>query len=311
MLAMRTLVAGLLSLVLVGTISFTALADTVAGTATHEVAADGSGDFTTIGAAIGAAAEGDTILIGPGRYDEAIVIDKALTLKGIGPREQILLVHPEAAPTASAVPGEPGGPYGVVVRDADVTLTGLTISAPGGGGSVFLDGGSSLVHGNTLGALVRVGGAAEAELSFNTFLDFADVLIADGGSGLVEDNDFSGGSVRIDGGLELTVRDNVIRALAPVIGEPGVDVRGPGATATIEDNAISGSGIGVSVADGASAFIEGNDLRDTGIGIAWFAWQPGMIGANSVCGADVDLWMAEGASAELAQAPTCDGASAG
>jgi hypothetical protein len=311
MFAIRTVTAGLLGLILVGTISVTVAADTAAGSATHVVAADGTGDFTTIGEAIAAAAEGDTVLIAPGAYAEAVIVDKALTLKGDGPREQILIVYPEGGPTPAGVPDLPGGPYSVVVSDADVTLTGLTISAPRGGGSVFLDGGSALVHGNTLGALVRVGGAAEAEISFNTFLDFADVLIADGASGLVEDNDFRGGSVRIDGGRDTTVHDNVIRALAPVIGEPGIDVRGPGANATVEDNAINGSGIGISVADGASAFIEGNDLRETGIGIAWFAWQPGMIGANSICGADMDLWMAEGASAELTQAPTCEEASAG
>lgn len=299
MSAMRTVTAGLLSLVLVGTISAAAAADTLAGSATHLVAADGTGDFTTIGEAIAAAASGDTVLIAPGAYAEAVVIDKALTLKGDGPREQILIVHPEGGPTPVGTPDLPGGPYSVVVRDADVTLTGLTISAPRGGGSVLIDGGSSLLFGNTLGALVRVMGSGELEVSFNAFLDFADALIEDGASGLVEDNDFAGGSVRIDGGLAVTVRDNVIRALAPVIGEPGVDVRGPGATATIEDNAISGSGIGVSVADGASASIEGNELSDTGIGIAWFAWQPGTIGANSVCDSAVTVWVAEGASAEV------------
>jgi parallel beta-helix repeat protein len=311
MLAMRTLMAGLLSLVLVGTISIPAVADTAAGSATHEVATDGSGDFRTIGQAIGAAAEGDTILVGPGAYTEAIVIGKALTLKGNGPREQILLIHPEAAPTAGAVPDAPGGPYSVIVRDADVTLTGLTISAPRGGGSVFLSGGSSLVHGNTLGALVRVSGAAEAEISFNTLLDFADVLVVDSASALVEDNDFRGGSVRVDGSQDVTVHDNIIRALAPVVGESGVDVRGPGANATIEDNVISGSGIGISVADGASAFIEGNELRDNGIGIAWFAWQRGSIAANSVCGASVDVWVAEGSEVEVTDAQTCQDEPAG
>jgi parallel beta-helix repeat protein len=310
MFAMRTTVAGLLSLILAGAISAGVAADTAEGSATHAVAVDGSGDFTTIGEAIAAAAEGDTVLVAPGEYAEAIVIDKDLTLKGAGPRERILLTFPDDAPPEAGASDVPGGPFVVVVQDADATLTGLTVSAPDGGGSVLMDGGSSLLHGNTLGALVRVSGAGEAEVSFNTFLDFADALIADGASGLVEGNDLRGGSVRINGGLEVAVRDNVIRALAPVIGEPGVDVRGPGATATIAGNTISGSGIGVSIADGASATIEGNELRDNGIGIAWFAWQPGTIEANTVCGADMDLWMAEGASAELTQAPTCEGASA-
>jgi hypothetical protein len=307
MFAMRTMIAGLLSLILVGAISVTVAADTTAGSATHVVAADDTGGFSTIGEAIAAADEGDTVLVGPGRYAEAVVIDKALTLKGDGPREQILIVHPNGGSDPTGVPDLPGGPYSVVVRDADVTLTGLTISAPRGGGSVLVHGGSSLLFGNTLGGLVRVTGPGELEASFNSFLDFADALFEAGASGLVEDNDFSGGSVRIDGGAGVTVRDNVIRALAPVIGEPGVDVRGPGATATVEGNAISGSGIGVSVADGASAMIEGNELSDTGIGIAWFAWQSGTIGANSVCDSTVALWVSEGANPEVDTGIGCMG----
>ena len=38
---------------------------------TWRVERDGSGDFTTIRSAIEASAPGDTVLPGPGRYDEA------------------------------------------------------------------------------------------------------------------------------------------------------------------------------------------------------------------------------------------------
>ncbi|MEZ4386934.1 MAG: right-handed parallel beta-helix repeat-containing protein [Candidatus Krumholzibacteriia bacterium] len=63
--------------------------------ATWHVAKDGSGDFTVIQDAVDAAASGDTIAIGPGRYDEftngqwgtwnlAAVEDKGLTFVGAG-----------------------------------------------------------------------------------------------------------------------------------------------------------------------------------------------------------------------------------
>ena len=55
--------------------------------ATHVVAVDGSGDFSTITEAVLAAVEGDTVLVRPGNYVEAIVIEKNITLEGDGPRE--------------------------------------------------------------------------------------------------------------------------------------------------------------------------------------------------------------------------------
>lgn len=51
----------------------------------------GGGDFTTIGAAIQAASVGDKIIVLPGYYDEALVIDKSLEIVGEGVREEIVL----------------------------------------------------------------------------------------------------------------------------------------------------------------------------------------------------------------------------
>jgi hypothetical protein len=41
---------------------------------THIVAQDGTGEYTTIGAALAAAADGYTILVRPGTYDAAAVV---------------------------------------------------------------------------------------------------------------------------------------------------------------------------------------------------------------------------------------------
>lgn len=51
----------------------------------------GRGDFTTIAAAVQAAAEGDRILIRPGEYEETIRLDKALELIGEGERDEVVL----------------------------------------------------------------------------------------------------------------------------------------------------------------------------------------------------------------------------
>jgi hypothetical protein len=79
----------------------TAASDTARATATagphpeavpeSVVSADGRADFTTIGAALAAAAPGSRIRVRPGTYDEAIVIDRAVEIAGDGPVEQILV----------------------------------------------------------------------------------------------------------------------------------------------------------------------------------------------------------------------------
>lgn len=66
-----------------------------ASAATWHVAKDGSGDFAVIQDAVDAAADGDTIMIGPGRYDDFVstpddlwrvvnIVDKSLTFIGAG-----------------------------------------------------------------------------------------------------------------------------------------------------------------------------------------------------------------------------------
>ena len=46
------------------------------------VAADGTGDVTTIAAGVAQARDGDTVLVRPGTYREQVVIDKAIELRG-------------------------------------------------------------------------------------------------------------------------------------------------------------------------------------------------------------------------------------
>ena len=54
-----------------------------AGTASiYVVAQDGSGDFVTITEAVDAAADGDTIMVKPGVYIEAVTIAKDITRVG-------------------------------------------------------------------------------------------------------------------------------------------------------------------------------------------------------------------------------------
>jgi hypothetical protein len=107
------------AVVLQGGFLLAALLSSAAGAATWYVEKDGSGDFTTIQPAIDAAAPGDTIQIGPGRYTEyapydfgalteetCVVVDKPnLTIRGVD--RDAVIIGPETYEWSSGF--EPNG----------------------------------------------------------------------------------------------------------------------------------------------------------------------------------------------------------
>lgn len=121
MLGIRTLLAGLVgafALVVVGAASGDPSTATVCG---HGCA------FTSIQAAIDAAAPGATVTVGPGRYVENLVVDKPLTLEGAGP--STVLYPAVSGPRCSSGGGSlcPGGSNMILVQSGDVTIESLRL----------------------------------------------------------------------------------------------------------------------------------------------------------------------------------------
>ena len=129
---------GLVALIAVLALAVNVTTDTTdqppaAGAATLSVAADGSADHSTIGDALEAAAEGDTILVAPGTYQEALLIDKDVTIRGDGPREEIVITG-YADPAMWPADGERECDYGsrgldgcaVLSLDSSVVISDLT-----------------------------------------------------------------------------------------------------------------------------------------------------------------------------------------
>lgn len=81
--------------------------------------------YATIGDAILAAADGDTIEIQPGTYVEDLVVPKALTFVGVGGSGQVTV--------------QSAGGAAVVDLLADTTFTGLTVEAAGANGFAITD----------------------------------------------------------------------------------------------------------------------------------------------------------------------------
>jgi hypothetical protein len=96
-------------------IAMTAFASTVCG-ATIVVHQDGSGDFTTIGAAVAAAATNDLIQVGPGTYPESLTITKSIEIES------------ESGSETTILDGE--GSHFIMIIDGvyHVGLTGLTFT---------------------------------------------------------------------------------------------------------------------------------------------------------------------------------------
>ena len=217
------------------------------------VAEDGSGDYTTIGKAVEAAEDGDEILVKPGDYVEAVVIEKDITVRGDGPLEEIVIMAPEDGPTAdtgvsSGMSGQES--YALLLSDTEATLSGVTLR--GAGAVVIASGGSPVLSG------LHVDGVGKAY---------------EGGGGA------GGNSIVINGGSTATVRDNTITDGGPIgvfdLSEPLIEantlVGGPhiwgghGDSAVIRGNTIDGSLVrAVYVGDSASLTIEGNTFTNPG-----------------------------------------------
>ena len=160
---------------------------------TYSVTADGSGDFATISAAVAAAEEGATVLIEPGTYVDAFIIDKDITLAGNGdtPPDVVITVPADApaavrslAPYARrhdgyALPERP--PVGIQVIETEATVRNLQVTG----------------HRDAIDMLV-VGGAPSLE----------DLVLNHRGS--IESNASLAGGLFVEGGSSATVRDSAI-----------------------------------------------------------------------------------------------------
>lgn len=248
--------------------------------ADHVVAADGSGNFDTIQAAIDAAADGDTIAVLPGTYTEAVVIDKDLTLFGDGEREDIVLIAPDDGPTQPVdFNWLSRAQYALLLNENEAEVRDLTLS--GQGSRLFVEGGAPTVSGVLFDQVGQaydgnaVTGAVVVQgLGTPTFTD--NELIGGGGLSAYADADpvferntlDSSGAIAGDFGAAAVIRDNTI------IGEGRQGITFLGATAAlVSGNTVAdkewgitvGDGINVTTAADGSTFeptIEGNSVSN-------------------------------------------------
>jgi parallel beta-helix repeat protein len=286
----------------------------LAGPGVIVVAQDGSGDYTTITEAVAAAEDGDTILVKPGTYVGSVVIDEDLTLRGDGPRDQIVIQNAPDGPVAdrevlSEFSNGPLPHFTLLVEDADATIGGLTVSGPRTGGitaiviggaptlddiSIVLDGppgtweywaalyilGDSRAHvlGSALNGYVHIGNGSSPTIEDT---DIADRVYIDGSAEaqLLGDsfssNPRSGYSgVHFVAGSIGSFEGNDLTAGAIEVSE-GSDVE-------VRDNVVGGEGVRVS-GEGTTATITGNTIAAT-FGISVGPGAEATIEGNTITG---------------------------
>lgn len=252
------------------------------------VAQDGSGDFTTITDAVAEAADGDTVLVRPGTYTEAFVIEADIAVVGDGPREDIVITAPEGGPTAAVSSlSSAAAPYAVLLDDTTATLSGFTFR--GLSSQVHIHGGAPTVSdlhiesvgmphtqtnpADTMGfgslesSSMVINGGSRAVVRGNLITHGAPIMFFDDSEPIIEANHLADGPYiwGYDGDGTIirgnTIERSTVRAIGVFTPTP----------LTIEGNIISDPGtIGIHLLEGG-ATVTGNTIKgasDSGILVA-------------------------------------------
>lgn len=198
--------------------------------------------FRTVTEAVAAAEDGDTILVRPGRYVESIpVVGKALTIRGDGDRDQIIVEAGSALGPTDDPEASPSN-WAFTLLDSDTTLSNLTVIGQQEGTAIVVLGTSVA----TLDKLV-------INLLGEWTGDHSPVFWDADASGTLQ-NSIVEGYIGLASTLGVTIRDNELPATCIIQQDPGARI-------TVVHNTIHGCPyeFGIRVLQG-SATIEGNDI---------------------------------------------------
>ena len=232
------------------------------------------GDHTTIAAAIAAAQPGDRILVRPGLYQEALVIEKPLEIVGQGPLGDVVI--------------EAQGAHVVRFQTTFGRLTNLTIQQLGGGdwhgveiaqGRLELDSCDITSQG---AACVAIHDSASPVLRHNRIHDGQQggVSICDSGRGTLEDNDIFANAycgVEITTGSTPTLRRNRIQRNHGSGCRVAEEGRG-----TLEENEITANYIGLEIVSGGNPTARRNRIGEGQVGVSIAEEGRGILEENEI-----------------------------
>lgn len=257
--------------------------------ATHIVAADGSGTFGTIAEAVDAAADGDTVLIRPGTYLEAITIHDDITLAGDGAREDIIVMAPPDGPTIGyGDDADSSETYAVLLDGSEATIRDLTFTGPAtalvvdGGGPTLVDlllrgAGSPERADEPFGLAIAIMGAAEPTIENNRLTGAYHIYALERSKPLIEGNTLVDSEITGYFGDGTVIRGNHLSGVGADLGAweeglvlfEGNTLVGSGifgwygGGAILRDNHLSGPGAYIRTKGEGVLLIEGNTIEDT------------------------------------------------
>lgn len=261
--------------------------------ATYIVAQDGSGDYATVNEAVAVASAGDTILIRPGTYHEAVVISEDIVVTGDGPREDIIITLSDGQMPL------------ITIRDSEAVLSHLTLSDSES--HVELSGGAPTLHDLVFDGVASPPAAEVCHALFAPEGCNPLTISLDGARALVRDNVFrDSGQLKVHGGSTVIIEGNQMTGGSHVFLEAfgdGTLVRGntfmnPGPAGIaiyttgrplIEGNVISGASsagikVGLLQAPDIAPIIRGNTISDSATGIEVTQGAEPTIEANRIIG---------------------------
>jgi parallel beta-helix repeat protein len=229
-----------------------------------KVASDGSGDYTNIVDAVAAAKSGDRIEMMPGTYEGGVVIDKSITIEGIGSFEQIIW--------------KAKGVDVIQWKAAEGMIKNITLLQEGGCektcNAIYFSGGSAVIENNALtskgGATLYVQGVNSSPtiIKNNIFgSKEAGIYLEQESGGTIElnqiyENEFAG--IEVKSGSHPAIKNNHIRN-----GKQGGIFFNTDAKGTAENNDIYENGLaGIEVKGNADPLVRNNKVynqKESGI----------------------------------------------
>jgi len=274
------------------------------------------GHFSTIAGAVAAAEPGDRIELRPGTYPADVVVDKDVTIVGVGARDTVVVV-PQPLPA-----GEPERLRTLfTLVDSDATLQGITVRGSDYGTAIRIhggsptladlyvdpdgemrtsgpnrprealeitDGASPIIRDLVATSLSSVLGGSSATFDGGRMQSGCLLIEDEGTSAVVRGVTFAasecpGFSISVSKGARVLVEASPIDSL---VQNAGIRVANEGSSAEVSGTSITGGSEGLFVGDGAEATFIRSNVTSAGTGIrvndATLDLQHGAIIGNDV-----------------------------
>ncbi|MCX6679825.1 MAG: right-handed parallel beta-helix repeat-containing protein [Methanothrix sp.] len=270
--------------------------------------------YTTIQSAINAASPGDTILVQSGTYNEHVVVNKQLTLRGVGSPvvdaggsgDAITISYDGC--TLEGFVAKGSGAYsraGIKATSSGNTLSGNTATGNSGKGIYLSSSSSNTVSGNTATGNSYAGILLESSSNGNTLSgntatgNYIGILLESSSNGnTLSGNTATGNTntgIRLDSSSGNTLSGNTATGNSDAFNHIGVGiVLSSSSGNTLSGNTVTGNtkiGILITFSSNGNT-ISGNTVTGNDIGIyLYFSSNGNTISGNTVTGNDIGIYL--------------------